>query len=64
VTATGEPFRVALTEFVEVQVSVELPPVVIDVGLAVIPAVGDPAATVTVVWPQSVAPVELCAVMR
>lgn len=64
VTATGEPFRVALTAFVEVQVSVELPPAVIDVGLAVIPAVGAPADTVTVAWPQSVAPVELWAVMR
>ena len=63
-TATGAPFRVALTAFVEVQVSVELPPVVIDVGLAVSPAVGAPEATVTVVWPQSVAPVELWAVMR
>ena len=58
-TATGEPFRVALTAFVEVQVMVELPPAEIDVGLAVMPAVGAPEATVTVVSPQSVAPVEL-----
>lgn len=58
-TATGEPFRVALTALVDVQVRVELPPAEIEAGLAVIPAVGAPEATVTVVWPQSVAPVEL-----
>ena len=57
-TATAAPFRVALTVLVDVQVSVELPPGAIEVGLAVIPAVGAPV-TVTVTWPQSVAPVEL-----
>ena len=63
-TATEVPFRVALTAFVDVQVNVELPPAVIEVGLAVTLAVGAPGATVTVAWPQSVAPVELRAVMR
>jgi hypothetical protein len=58
-TATGDPFNVALTALVELQVSVELPPAEIDVGLAVNPAVGAPDVTVTVVCPQSVAPVEL-----
>ena len=54
-TATGEPFRVALTALVDVQVSVELPPDGIEAGFALILAV----VTVTVTWPQSVAPVEL-----
>jgi hypothetical protein len=48
-TATEAPFRVALAAFVEVQVRVELPPAVIEVGLAVTLAVGAPGATVTVV---------------
>ena len=47
-TATDVPFRVALTAFVDVQVSVELPPDVIEVGLALIPAVGPVEPTVTV----------------
>jgi hypothetical protein len=56
-TATDAPFRVALTALVDVQVSVELPPDAIDVGLALIPAVGPPAeVTLTRTWPQSVAP--------
>jgi hypothetical protein len=65
-TATVAPFRVALTALVEVHVSVELPPGAIEVGLAVIPAVGGllPPVTVTVTWPQSVAPDELRQVMR
>ena len=57
-TGTDAPFRVALTALVDVQVSVELPPGAIAVGLAVIAAVGEPV-TVMVTWPQSVAPVEL-----
>ena len=57
-TGTDAPFRVALTALVDVHVSVELPPGAIEVGLAVIAAVGAPV-TVTVTWPQSVAPVEL-----
>lgn len=58
-TAIDAPFRVALTAFVDVQVSVELPPEVMEVGLALIPAVGAFEATVMRTWPQSVAPVEL-----
>jgi hypothetical protein len=58
-TATVAPFRVALTALVDVHVSVELPPDAIEVGLALIPAVGPPGVTVTVTCPQSVAPVEL-----
>ena len=57
-TATAAPFRVALVAFVEDQVSVELPPDAIEVGFAVSVAVGPPV-TVTVTWPQSLAPVEL-----
>jgi hypothetical protein len=64
-TATAAPFRVALVALVEDQFSVELPPDAIVVGFAVMVAVGAPPdVTVTVTWPQSVAPVELCAVMR
>jgi hypothetical protein len=65
-TATAAPFKVALTALVDVQVSVELPPEAIEVGFALIPAVGAPLppVTVTVTWPQSVAPVELWPVMR
>jgi hypothetical protein len=58
-TATGAPLRVALVALVDVQVSVELPPDVMEVGLAVIPAVGPDEVTVTRTCPQSVAPVEL-----
>ena len=58
-TATAAPFRVALTALVEVHVSVELPPAAIELGFALIPAVGALEVTVTVTWPQSVAPVEL-----
>jgi len=47
-TATAAPFKVALAAFVDVQVRVELPPDVIEVGLAVIPAVGAGGVTVTV----------------
>jgi len=47
-TATDAPFKVALAAFVDVQVSVEVPPDVIEVGLAVIPAVGAGGVTVTV----------------
>ena len=53
-TATDALFRVALTALVDVQVSVELPPEAMEFGLALIAAV----VTVTVVCPQSVAPVE------
>jgi len=49
-TATGAPFSVALTAFVDVQVSVELPPGEIEVGLALMLAVAAlPLPTVTVV---------------
>jgi hypothetical protein len=60
-TATAAPFRVALAALVDVQVSVELPPGAIEVGFALMPAVGvpPPPVTVTVTWPQSVVPVEL-----
>ena len=54
-TATDAPFKVALVALVDVQVSIELPPDEIEAGFALIPAV----VTVTVTWPQSVAPVEL-----
>lgn len=53
-TATDAPFRVALTALADVQVRVELPPEEMELGLALIAAV----VTVTVVCPQSVAPVE------
>jgi hypothetical protein len=46
--ATGAPFKVALAAFVDVQVRVALPPVRMEVGLAVIPAVGSVDPTVTV----------------
>jgi hypothetical protein len=58
--ATAAPFSVALTALVDVHVNVELPPDAMEVGLAPIAAVGEPLlATVTVTWPQSLAPVEL-----
>ena len=61
-TATDAPFRVALAALVDVQVSVELSPDAMDVGLALIPAVGEPLEpTVTVVWADAVAPDELVA---
>jgi hypothetical protein len=47
-TATEAPFKVALVAFVELQVSVELPPVVIVAGLAAMLAVGPEEPTVTV----------------
>lgn len=57
-SGTVVPFRSALVAFWVDQVSVELPPDDITVGLALMAAVGGPlvAATVTVVCPQSVAP--------
>jgi hypothetical protein len=60
-TVTVAPFSVALTAFVDVQVSVELPPDAIEVGFAPMAAVGAPLppVTVRVTCPQSVAPVEL-----
>ena len=58
-TATAAPLRVALVALVEDQVSVELPPDVIEVGFAVMVAVGAPDVTVTVTCPQSLAPAEL-----
>jgi UDP-N-acetyl-D-glucosamine dehydrogenase len=45
-TATVAPFRVALTALVDVHVSVELPPDAIEVGFALIPAVGPLEPTV------------------
>ena len=47
-TATDAPFRVALTAFVEVHVSVELPPGEMETGFALILAVGLLEPTVTV----------------
>ena len=63
-TGTAAPFSVALAAFVDVQVSVELPPAAIEVGFALIPAVGALEVTVTRTCPQSIAPAELRAVMR
>lgn len=60
-TATDAPFNVALVAFVELQVSVELPPAVIEVGLAAMFAVGPEEPTVIVAWDEAVAPVELVA---
>jgi hypothetical protein len=60
-TATAEPFNVALTAFVEVHVSVELAPDEMEVGFALIPAVGALEPTVTVVCAVAVAPEELFA---
>jgi hypothetical protein len=60
-TATDAPFNVALAALVDVQVRVELPPDVIEVGFAVIPAVGPLEPTVTVAWDVAVAPDELVA---
>ena len=47
-TATAAPLRVALVALVEDQVRVELAPDVIEVGLAVMEAVGAPPPPVTV----------------
>lgn len=47
-TATEAPFSVALVAFVDTQVSVELPPEEIELGLAEIEAVGAGFVTVTV----------------
>ena len=47
-TATGAPFKVALAALVDVHARVALPPVGMEVGLAVIPAVGSVDPTVTV----------------
>jgi hypothetical protein len=56
---TAVPLRSALTALVVVHVRVELFPIVIDVGLAVMPAVGGPAdVTVTVAWDDAVVPEE------
>jgi len=59
--ATVVPFRSALTQLDVFHVNVELPPGAIVVVLALMPAAGGPLppVTVTVTWPQSVAPVEL-----
>jgi hypothetical protein len=46
-TGTDVPFKVALTALVDVQVSVELLPGAIEVGFAVMPAVGALELTVT-----------------
>jgi hypothetical protein len=61
-TATVAPFSVALTAFVDVQVSVELPPDAIEVGFALMAAVGALALTVTVAWAEAVAPAEFLAI--
>jgi len=58
-TGTDAPLSVALTTLVDVHARVELLPDVMEVGSAVIPAVGSVVFTVTVICPQSVAPVEL-----
>ena len=60
-TGTAAPFRVALAAFVDVHVSVELLPDVMEAGLAVIPAVGLAGPTVTVAWDVAVVPEELVA---
>jgi hypothetical protein len=52
---------VALVALVEDQVSVELPPDVIEVGFAVMVAVGAPDVTVTVAVAVAVAPEALLA---
>jgi hypothetical protein len=62
-TATDAPFRVALVALVDDQVSVELPPELIVVGLAVMLAVGaPPEPTVRVAVAVAVAPEELLAI--
>lgn len=61
-TGTAAPFKVALAAFVDVQVSVELLPEGIELGLAVIPAVGAAGSIVTVAWEVAVAPDALVAI--
>jgi hypothetical protein len=56
-TGTAAPFKVALVALVEDQVSVELLPEAIEVGFALMAAVGQAVKTVT--CPQSLAPAEL-----
>ena len=63
-TGTDAPFNVALTALVDDHVNVELPPDAIVAGFALIVAVGAAPVTVRVTCPQSVAPVEPCAVRR
>lgn len=61
-TATDAPFRVALVALVEVQVSVELPPGPIEVGFALILAVGEPPEViVTTACAEAEVPAELVA---
>ena len=60
-TATVAPFRVALTALVEVQVRVELPPDAMEVGFALMPAVGAAELTVTLVWAEAFVPAALVA---
>jgi hypothetical protein len=56
---TVSPFRSALTSLLVVHVNVELLPTAMDVGLAVIEAVGGPPdETVTVAWADAVVPEE------
>ena len=59
---TDAPFNVALTALVDDHVNVELPPDVMEVGFALIAAVGgEVELTVTTAWAEAVAPVELVA---
>jgi hypothetical protein len=61
-TATDAPFRVALAALVDVHVSVELPPEMIEGGFALIPAVGEPLEpTTTTVCAEADVPTELVA---
>ena len=55
------PFKSALTQFTVVQVSVEPPPEVMEVGFALIPAAGGPP-TVTVAVAVAVVPEALLAI--
>jgi hypothetical protein len=60
--ATEVPLRVALTALLDVQVSVELPPDVIEVGLAPMLAVGElPELTVIAVCAEVDVPAEFVA---
>jgi hypothetical protein len=61
-TATDAPFSFALMALVDVQVSVELPPETIEVGFALIPAVGEPPEPiVTTACAEADVPAELVA---
>jgi hypothetical protein len=61
-TGTADPFKVALTALLDVQVSVELPPDAIEVGFALMPTVGELLEpTVTAVCPEVDVPAELVA---